>query len=85
MAVVGLTNDLLNENSSEPRLQSPIAEPSLNSPLSPIKNQLLQYFIEQNKLNAWDAFRKNIGFFHTIFFERVNIKYNLLSIIIIYH
>lgn len=70
MAVVGLTNDLLNENSSEPRLQSPIAEPSLNSPLSPIKNQLLQYFIEQNKLNAWDAFRKNIGFFHTIFFER---------------
>ncbi|ORX82554.1 hypothetical protein BCR32DRAFT_267562 [Anaeromyces robustus] len=70
LAVVGLTNTLLNENSTEPRLQSQILEPNLNSPLTSIKGQLIQYFTEQNKLNAWDVFRKNIGFFHAIFFER---------------
>jgi len=73
LAIVGLTNTLLNENSPEPRLQSPIVEPNLNSPLTSVKSQLIQYFTEQNKLNAWDVFRKNVGFFHTIFFERVSI------------
>ncbi|OUM62147.1 hypothetical protein PIROE2DRAFT_11647 [Piromyces sp. E2] len=70
LAIVGLTNTLLNENSPEPRLQSPIIEPNLNSPLTSIKGQLIQYFTEQNKLNAWDVFKKNVGFFHSIFFER---------------
>jgi len=70
LAVVGLTNTLLDETSTEPRLQSQIIEANPNSPLTPIKSQLIQYFTEQNKLNAWDVFKKNIGFFHTIFFER---------------
>jgi len=70
IAVVGLTSTLLNENSKEPRLQSKILEAKLNSPLTSIKGQLIQYFTEQNKFNAWDVYKKNTGFFHTIFFER---------------
>jgi len=70
IAVVGLTNTLLNENSTEPRLQSQILEANLDSPLTSIKGQIIQYFTEQNNFNAWDVYKKNIGFFHTIFFER---------------